>query len=186
MRGQHKLLEPSNLTIFSIALSLYCTGARGQYVLNAFARNPNLPHAGYIDPMPTAPAAPHWSTLPNAPAPGTALMCQRDALTDGQATLWELDTGDGPGQPFKLLLLRNGSAVTAFANRCAHFGVPLAARQSQLIFTPLVSITCNVHYARYRWADGVCEGGECAGESLVPVPLHISENGALCIATNGG
>lgn len=135
--------------------------------------------------MPTASAAPHWSTLPHAPAPGTALLCQRDALTDGRATLWELDTGSGPDQLFKLLLLRNGSAVTAFANRCAHFGVPLATKQAQLIFTPLVNITCNVHYARYRWADGVCEGGECAGESLVPVPLHISENGAICIATTG-
>ena len=83
----------------------------------------------------------HWSTLPHAPAPGTALLCGRDALPDGQATLWELDTGGGPGQPFRLLLLRNGLDVTAFANRCAHFGVPLAARQSQLIFTPLVSIT---------------------------------------------
>ena len=72
--------------------------------------------------------------------------------------MWELDTGAGPGQPFKLLL-RNGLDVTAFANRCAHFGVPLTSKQSQLIFTPLVSITCNVHYARYRWADGVCEAG---------------------------
>ena len=136
--------------------------------------------------MTTPPVPPHWSTLSHAPAPGTALLCSRDALPDGQATLWELDTGGGPGQPFKLLLLRNGLDVTAFANRCAHFGVPLAARQSQLIFTPLVSITCNVHYARYRWADGVCEAGECAGESLVRVPLHISDNGAMRIATTPG
>lgn len=140
----------------------------------------------YIAPMPNAPAPPHWSALPNAPAPGTALLCQRDALPDGQATLWELDTGGGPGRAFKLLLLRDGPVVTAFANRCAHFGVPLAAKQSQLIFSPRVSITCNVHYMRYRWSDGVCEAGECAGESLVPVPLHIAEDGALRVATSGG
>lgn len=129
---------------------------------------------------------PHWSTLPNAPAPGAALLCDRNALPDGQATLWELDTGGGSGQPFRLLLLRNGEDVTAFANRCAHFGVPLAAKQHQLIFTPLASITCNVHYARYRWADGVCDEGECVGESLVLVPLHISDTGALSIAAPGG
>ena len=134
----------------------------------------------------TAHPVPHWSTLPNAPAPGSALLCDRDALPDGQATLWELDTGGSPGQPFRLLLLRNGEQVTAFANRCAHFGVPLAAKQSQLIFTPLTSITCNVHYARYRWADGVCEEGECIGESLIPIPLHLSDSGALSIAASGG
>ena len=70
---------------------------------------------------------PHWSDLPHAPAPGTALLCSRVALPAGQATLWELDTGAGPGQPFKLLL-RNGLDVTAFANRCAHFGVPLTSK----------------------------------------------------------
>jgi len=136
--------------------------------------------------MTTMPPTPHWSDLPNAPAPGTALLCQRDGLPDGQATLWELDTGGGPGQAFKLLLLRSGLAVTAFVNRCAHFGVPLAAKQSQLIFTPLVSITCNAHYARYRWADGSCDTGECDGEGLVPVPLQISDAGALSIARAGG
>jgi nitrite reductase/ring-hydroxylating ferredoxin subunit len=129
----------------------------------------------------------HWSTLPNAPAPGTALRCNRHALPDGQATLWELDTGgSGPDRAFKLILLRCGAQVTAFVNRCAHFGVPLAAKQSQLIFTPLTSITCNVHYARYRWADGTCDGGECEGEGLVPVPLHIADDGALSIANPGG
>ena len=82
--------------------------------------------------------------------------------------------------------LRNGPEVTVFVNRCAHFGVPLAAKQSQLIFMPLTSITCNVHYARYRWADGGCDTGECNGEGLVPVPLHISETDVLSIATPAG
>ncbi len=136
----------------------------------------------------TTPTPPlHWSALPNAPAPGTDLRCNRDALTDGQATLWNLDTGNAPTpRTFKLLLLRNGPEVTAFVNRCAHFGVPLAAKQSQLIFTPLTSITCNVHYARYRWADGGCDTDECDGVGLVPVPLHISVTGALSIATQAG
>jgi len=55
----------------------------------------------------------------------------------------------------------------------------LAARQEQLIFKPHASITCNVHYARYRWADGVCEWGECEGESLLPVPLERGSDGML-------
>jgi len=122
----------------------------------------------------------HWHQLPHAPAPGTALG-HIDALPDGQPTLRELDTGGGPGQPFRLLILRSGCSVSAYVNRCAHFGVPLAAKQAQLIYQPHVSITCNVHYARYRWADGSCESGECDGESLVPVPLHVAADGQLTI-----
>lgn len=131
--------------------------------------------------MPTPTTPPHWSTLPYAPAPGTRLSTLGD-LPDGQPTLLALDTGGGTDRPFRLLLLRSGAQVTAFVNRCAHFGVPLAARQDQLIFKPHTSITCNVHYARYRWADGTCESGECEGESLVPVPLETHTDGSIFIA----
>ena len=132
----------------------------------------------------TPPTPPPWSSLPHAPAPGTPLA-QRDDLADGVPTMLALDTGAGADKPFRLLLLRSGADVRAFVNRCAHFGVPLAAKQAQLIFKPHTSITCNVHYARYRWADGICESGECEGESLVPVPLHISAAGHICIAPSG-
>lgn len=132
--------------------------------------------------MPTPPAARHWFDLPYAPAPGTTVGA-RDTFADGQATLLALDTGAGVDHPFRLLLLRSGLAVHAFVNRCAHFGVPLAARQEQLIQTPHASITCNVHYARYRWSDGVCEWGDCEGESLIPVPLDVGADGHIRIGT---
>ena len=123
----------------------------------------------------------HWFDLPRAPAPGTA-VCTASELPDGQATMLALDTGGGVAQPFRLLLLRDGPQVRAFVNRCPHFGMPLAAKQAQLISKPGVSISCNVHYARFRWSDGGCESGECAGEGLMPVPLVISPDGQLTIA----
>ena len=122
-----------------------------------------------------------WNTLPHAPAPGAAL-CSVHSLPDGQATLMALDTGGGAAQPFRLLLLRDGAQVRAFVNRCPHFGVPLAAKQSLLISKPGNSITCNVHYARFRWSDGMCDSGECVGEGLIPVPLDTSAAGQLTIA----
>ncbi len=123
----------------------------------------------------------HWFQLPHAPAPGTAVGTVSELL-DGQATLLALDTGGGAAQPFRLLLLREGEQVRAFVNRCPHFGVPLAAKQTQLISKPGASITCNVHYARFRWSDGVCESGECLGEGLMPVPLQVSEDGKISLA----
>jgi nitrite reductase/ring-hydroxylating ferredoxin subunit len=131
--------------------------------------------------MATSNSPQHWFDLPRAPAPGTALGLFSE-LQDGQATLLALDTGGGVAQPFRLLLVRDGAQVRAFVNRCPHFGVPLAARQALLISQPGNSITCNVHYARFRWSDGVCESGECVGEGLMPVPLDISADGQLTIA----
>ena len=132
---------------------------------------------------PTTP--PPWHSLPNAPAPDSVLG-HRDALLDPSATLHELPLPAGADNPtpFRYLLLRDGQQVHAFVNRCAHFGVPLAARQEHLIQTPQVSITCNVHYARYRWADGVCEWGDCEGESLIPVPLDVGHDGTIRIGAS--
>ena len=78
--------------------------------------------------------------------------------------------------------MRSGAQISAYANRCAHFGVPLAARQSQLIFQPHVSLTCNVHYARYRWSDGVCDRGDCEGERLLPIPVEVDDLNNVRIA----
>ncbi|MGI9134539.1 MAG: Rieske (2Fe-2S) protein, partial [Rhodoferax sp.] len=122
----------------------------------------------------------HWSSLANAPAEGTpvARLCD---LADAQATMLALDAQVGNNPPFRLLLLRDGPKVHGFVNRCPHFGVPLAARQEQLIQTPLVSMSCNVHYARFRWRDGFCETGDCEGESLLSVPLVLQADGWICI-----
>lgn len=145
-----------------------------------------LPSARRTLPAPTAPC--FWHELPNAPAVG-AVLGHLDALPDGQATMSTLEananatvTGSPAAPPFRILLLRSGQEVKAYVNRCAHFGVPLAARQDQLLFQAHVSISCNVHYARYRWQDGVCERGDCAGESLLAIPVRVNAQGEICIA----
>jgi nitrite reductase/ring-hydroxylating ferredoxin subunit len=124
-----------------------------------------------------------WHALPHAPAPGT-LLGQRDALQDGQVLMHQVFAANDSTQqhPFRILLLRSGQEVKAFVNRCAHFGVPLAARQEQLIYQPRQSLSCNVHYARYDWTDGHCQSGECDGESLSPLPLVVDANGELRVA----
>ena len=127
---------------------------------------------------------PSWQLLPNAPASGT-LVGRRDDLRDGEARLQTLAASDGPPTrgSFSLLLLRSGAEVTAYANRCAHFGVPLAQQPDQLIYEPHSSISCNVHYARYRWSDGVCDRGDCVGEALQAIPLSVATDGTLRIGT---
>lgn len=127
----------------------------------------------------------YWHELPNAPAAGTAVLPLAD-LDDGQARLVDLappaDAQGAAAAPFRLILTRSDTQVVAYVNRCAHFGVPLAQRQEHLLFTPHQRLTCNVHYARYRWHDGGCESGECEGEGLLAVPLVVDDSGLLRIA----
>ncbi len=129
--------------------------------------------------MSTPPTPLLWHTLPHAPPPGTVLLHQ-DALQDGQVLMHDVP-GEAQDKAFRLLLLRSGERITAYANRCAHFGVPLADKQTHLKFVPHTSITCNVHYARFRWDDGVCDRGDCEGDSLIAVPVHSDEHGMLRI-----
>jgi nitrite reductase/ring-hydroxylating ferredoxin subunit len=129
-----------------------------------------------------APAPANWHTLAHAPLPGT-LLGHVDDVQDGQVLMREIfaDADNAQQHPFKFLLLRSGTAIKAYANRCAHFGVPLAAKQEQLKFQPHTSISCNVHYARYRWSDGVCDKGECEGEALIAIPVQVDAQGLIHI-----
>ena len=119
-----------------------------------------------------------WQALEHAPAAGL-VICALSDLPDGQATMFDYGP---PPKPFRLLVLRSQDEIFGYVNRCAHFGVPLAQKQEHLKFIPHKSISCNVHYARYRWRDGVCDwGGDCEGESLIAVPLKIVD-GQIVIA----
>jgi nitrite reductase/ring-hydroxylating ferredoxin subunit len=114
---------------------------------------------------------PCWHELPHAPA-ASSRLADLTELPDGGAHF----LGFGPdAAPFRLVLLRSGEKVYGYVNRCAHFGVPLTAKKEHLILKPHESISCNVHYARFRWQDGFCVSGDCAGESLIAVPVVVRD-----------
>lgn len=124
-----------------------------------------------------------WSDLPHAPLPGTQVVLDKP-LADGEVRMVLMGPPERP-EAFSVLLLCTADAVQAYVNRCAHFGVPLSARQEHLKFVPHVSISCNVHYARYRWSDGVCDRGDCVGERLIPIPVTVEPDGRVRIAASG-
>jgi nitrite reductase/ring-hydroxylating ferredoxin subunit len=123
-------------------------------------------------------AAGTWNDLPAAPAPGTPVCALAD-IAEGSGRMFAFAGGD---QEFRLLVLRSGASCLGYVNRCPHFGVPLAARDDQLLLSPGRWVKCNTHYARFRWQDGYCESGDCEGESLLPVPLHLHD-GTILIGT---
>jgi len=116
---------------------------------------------------------------PEAPPAGTA-VCPMESLPDGGGRVFFF----GPeAAPFGLLVLRSGDDVRGWLNRCPHFGQPLARDDATLIVKPHHSFSCNVHYARFRWTDGVCEFGDCEGEALTPVALAVVD-GVVRFATD--
>lgn len=116
-----------------------------------------------------------WHEVLHAPPPGTVLGHLHE-LADGQACMRVHQ------EQFRYLLLRSDSAVHAYVNRCAHFGVPLAQKQEHLLFQPHTSLSCNVHYARYDWHSGRCLSGECDSEGLLPIPVLLDAQGSISIA----
>lgn len=130
--------------------------------------------------MPTPPANPSsglddWQTHPDRPPPGTRL-CGIDEIPDGGGHVLSFGAGN---PPFRMLLLRSGEGVRAWHNHCPHFGQPLALKDEWLIVKPHVSFSCNVHYARFRWQDGVCEFGDCVGERLAAIPVTVRDGAIL-------
>jgi nitrite reductase/ring-hydroxylating ferredoxin subunit len=125
-----------------------------------------------------------WFDLPNAPSVGTELGILTD-IPDGGAKIasLELKSDTNNLNPFKFIMLRSGQNVVAYVNRCAHFGVPLSENDEHLILESHISISCNVHYARFRWQDGYCIRGDCEGESLIAIPITIEAGGRIVISS---
>ena len=114
---------------------------------------------------------------PATPAAGT-VVCPLADLPDGGGRVFSFGPEDNP---FRLILLRSGDQVIAWHNRCPHFGQPLALKDEWLILKPHTTLSCNVHYARFRWNDGVCESGDCEGESLTGVPVTVRDGQVLIV-----
>ena len=123
-------------------------------------------------------AAPNsWRERQSAPAPGT-VVCALDEVPDGKARqfVW----GEGRDS-FSLIILRSGESVWGYLNKCPHFGTPLNLEPDRFLLSDHSRIYCVTHYAMFRFEDGFCEEGPCAGDALTKVPLAVAER-RVCIA----
>lgn len=106
--------------------------------------------------------------------PAGTFICRLDEVPPTGGHVVRLLRG---GIEISLIVLRQHETVRCFLNRCPHLGSELARQDRHLYFEPGVSIECNVHYAVFRWADGVCVRGDCRGESLIGVPVTVAGDG---------
>ena len=110
-----------------------------------------------------------WRSHPALPKQGDVL-CRLAEVPDGGGHVLAFGEGE---QPLRIVVWRSGDDIRAWHNRCPHFGMPLALKDEWLIIKPHESFKCNVHYARFRWQDGVCDDGDCVGESLSAIPVVV-------------
>ena len=106
--------------------------------------------------------------------PEGTLICRLDEVPAAGGHVARVSRG---GIEISLIVVRQHGAVRCFLNRCPHLGSELAREDRHLYLEPGVSIECNVHYAAFRWSDGVCVRGNCLGEALIGVPVTVDKDG---------
>ena len=106
-------------------------------------------------------------------APGTAL-CRIGQMDVPGAQEYHA------GASASVLVLREGERVTAYLNRCPHFQIPLNSRPAHFIMAGKGLLMCAYHSAVFRFSDGACVEGPCAGSQLTQVAIRLE--GDLVVA----
>lgn len=113
-------------------------------------------------------------TLP----PGTVLA-PLDALADGAAQAVDLNGEEFP--PLTAVLVRIGSDVHAYFNRCPHAGRPLNIGAGRLLTPDGELLQCHAHGALFEKHTGLCIAGPCVEDSLRRLPVRVVD-GKVCLA----
>jgi nitrite reductase/ring-hydroxylating ferredoxin subunit len=108
------------------------------------------------------------------PTPGTYL-CALEDIPDGGAHEVVMDIA---GESTRLVVLRRGSMVAAYLNRCPHFRIPLNSTPGQFLVSG-GELWCAHHSATFRFEDGVCTDGPCRGGALDAVQIVKNNNGVF-------
>lgn len=95
-----------------------------------------------------------------------------DAIADGGFAETEAVIDGGAES---VLLHRDGNAVRAWLNVCPHAGRRLDWAPGQFLKSRDGLLVCAAHGASFELRDGACVAGPCRGQSLVPVPVDISD-----------
>jgi nitrite reductase/ring-hydroxylating ferredoxin subunit len=116
------------------------------------------------------------------PLAGTPL-CRLAEIPDGEGRGFTL--GEGAGE-VALFVVREGREAFAYLNACPHLGTPLDwggfDGEGSFVSADSGNILCATHGAEFRFADGFCLAGPCAGASLQPVRLDRDADGLLRFA----
>jgi nitrite reductase/ring-hydroxylating ferredoxin subunit len=87
-------------------------------------------------------------------------------------------------EPLELFVVRRGTAVFAYRNRCPHTGAPLEWQPDQFLDYEGSFIQCALHGALFDMADGRCLRGPCVGDRLTALVVRVRD-GAVMLVLDG-
>jgi len=105
------------------------------------------------------------------------VVCRLDELADPGSRAFTMGAGDWPLRGF---LVRRGTRVFAYVNRCPHAGHPLNWRPDDFLMPDSSLILCRSHGARFDISTGLCVLGPCSGKSLQSIDVDV-QNGYVML-----
>ena len=118
---------------------------------------------------------------PDATPSRSQILCRLNELPDGTSRSFS-PPGETPGEGLELFLVRQGSNVYAYRNRCPHTGAPLDWQPHQFLDEHGTLIQCALHGALFAIDSGLCLRGPCAGMTLKALPLQVTEEGLVLLS----
>ncbi len=104
-----------------------------------------------------------------AATPAGVVLCEWAAIADPGARNFVLAIG---AARFHGFVVRTGTDVRGFVDRCPHLGLPLAKTLDDYL-APDGRIVCAWHGAVFDPIAGTCLGGPCVGAHLSPWPVEL-------------
>lgn len=115
------------------------------------------------------------SDLPGGPKPGD-ILCQLTDIEEGRAKEFSYRQGD---EVRDIFIQRVGDEIFAYENSCPHAYLPLNMKDG--IFTEKSGkyFMCQNHGALFDVKSGLCLGGPCNGQYLVPIEVDLIEGAII-------
>jgi nitrite reductase/ring-hydroxylating ferredoxin subunit len=107
------------------------------------------------------------------------VVCALAELDDPGARAFTIGRGDWP---LRGLVVRRGTEVHAYVNRCPHAGHPLNLQTHEFLTFDRSLVLCRSHGALFEITTGLCVAGPCAGARLRRVPVEVAGGYVLLAA----
>ena len=95
------------------------------------------------------------------------------AIADGAARNYVLQLRAGRFHGF---VIRRGTQVIGYVDRCPHAGLPLAQELDRYLTGDGRYVVCSWHGAVFEPVSGLCVGGPCLGQRLQEWPVEVANS----------
>lgn len=113
------------------------------------------------------------------------LICASADLADsGKAVRFE--TTGANGLSISALVFRYQGRVFAYHNSCRHIPVELDLTDGDVFDLTGHYLVCSMHGALYQPDSGLCIGGPCRGQKLMPVAVEERDGQVFCVTAAAG